>query len=104
MKKEIVQAFILKYYDPQKETVFQTDASIKGLGAFSFQDGHPAYFARESLQDAERGYVAIKLEALAVAWAIEKFLHFLYASYFTLKTNQKPLETILAKSLIEATP
>ena len=35
---------------------------------------------------------------------MEKFHHFLYASHFTLETNQKPLETILAKSLTEATP
>ena len=31
IKKEIVQAPILRYYDPKKETVLQTDASIKGL-------------------------------------------------------------------------
>ena len=34
---------------------------------------------------------------------MEKFHHFLYASHFTLETNQKPLETILMKSLTEAT-
>ena len=33
IKGEIVQTPILKYYDPKKETVLQTDASIKGLGA-----------------------------------------------------------------------
>ena len=66
IKKEIVQAPILKYYDPKKETVLQTDASIKGLRACSLQDGHPVYFASKSLQDAERGYVANELEALAV--------------------------------------
>ena len=55
-------------------------------------------------QDAECRFVAIELEALAVAWAVEKFHHFLYASCFTLETNQKLLETILAKSLTEATP
>ena len=54
------------------------------------------------MQDAECGYVAIDLEALAVAWAMEKFHHFLYASHFTLETDQKPLETILAMSLTEA--
>ena len=104
IKKEIVQAPILRYYDPKKETVLQTDASIKGLGACLLQDGHPIYFASKSLQDAEHGYVAIELETLAVAWVMEKFHHFLYASHFTLETNQKPLETILAKSLTEATP
>ena len=103
IKKEIVQVPILRYYNLKKETVLQTDASIKGLGACLLQDGHPVYFASKSLQDAECGYVAIELEALAVAWAMEKFHHFLYASHFTLETDQKPLETILAKSLTEAT-
>ena len=84
IKKEIVQAPILRYYDPKKETVLQTDASIKGLGACLLQDGHPIYFASKSLQDAEPGYVAIELEAPAVAWAMEKFHHLLYTSHFIL--------------------
>ena len=87
----------------KKETVLQTDACTKGLGACLLQDGHPIYFASKSFQDAECGYVAIELEALAVAWVMEKFHHFLYTSHFTLETDQKPLETILAKSLTEAT-
>ena len=74
----------------------------KGLRACLFQDGHLVYFASKMLQDTERGYVAIKLEALAVAWAMEKFHHFLYACHFTLETDHKPLETIYAKSLTEA--
>ena len=53
IKKEIVQAPILKYYNLKKETVLQTDASIKGLGTCLLQDGHPVYFASKSLQDAE---------------------------------------------------
>ena len=48
IKSEIVQAPILKYYDPKEETVLQTDASIKGLGACLLQYGHPIYFASES--------------------------------------------------------
>ena len=104
IKKEIVEAPILRYYDPQKETVLQIDASIKGLGTCLLQDGHPIYFASKSLQNAECGYVAIQLKALAVAWPIKKFDHFLYALHFTLETDHKPLETILAKSLTEATP
>ena len=68
IKKEIVQAPMLRYYDPKKETVLQTDASIKGLGTCLLQDGHPVYFASKSLHDAECGYVAIELKALAVTW------------------------------------
>ena len=33
IKTEIVKAPILAYNNPNKETVLQTDASIKGLGA-----------------------------------------------------------------------
>ena len=87
IKKEIVQAPILRYYDPTKATVLQTDASIKGLGDCLLQDRHPIYFASKSLQDAECGYVVMELEALAVAWAMEKFHHFLYTSHFTLETD-----------------
>ena len=65
IKKEIVQTPILRYYDPKKATILQTYASIKGLDACLLQDGHPIYFASKLLQDAECGYVAIELEALA---------------------------------------
>ena len=44
----------------------------------------------------------IKLESLAVAWAMEKFHHFLYGTHFILETDQKPLEVILSKSLNQA--
>ena len=54
--------------------------------------------------ETQHGYVAIEIESLAVAWAMEKFHHFLYASHFILETDQKPLEAILSKSLNQATP
>ena len=87
IKEEIVLAPILRYYDLKKETVLQTDASIKGLGACLLQDGHRIYFASKLLQDAECRYVAIELKALSGSWAMEKFHHFLYASHFTLETD-----------------
>ena len=52
----------------------------------------------------QRGYVAIEIESLAVAWAVEKFHHFLYGCHFILETDQKPLEAILSRSLNQATP
>ena len=48
--------------------------------------------------------MVIELESLAVAWAMEKLHHFLYGNEFMLKTDQKPLEVILSKSLNQATP
>ena len=103
LKREISTAPILRYYDPKKPVVLQTDTCIKGLGAV-LQDGHPVYFASKSLTAAQQNYVAIELEALAVPWAVQKFHHYLYGTSFTLQTDQKPLQAILSKSLVEATP
>ena len=104
MKKEIGSAPVLVYYNPKKQTALQTGASVKGLGACLLQDDKPVYFASKALTNAQKGYVAIELEALAVAWEMEKFYHFLFASHFLLETDQKPLEAILSKSIHQATP
>ena len=103
MKKEIVRAPILAYYNPKKETILQTDASIKGQGACLLQDQKLVYFASKALTETEQGYVTIKIESLSVAWVMEKFHHFLYASYFILEPDKKTLEAILSKSLNQAT-
>ena len=104
IKEEIMVVQILAYFNPNKPTILQTDASCKGLGACLLQSEKPVYFASKALTEMQKGYVAIELESLAVAWAMEKFHHFLYGNEFTLETDQKPLEAILSKSLNEATP
>ena len=103
MKREIAAAPILAHYNPRKQIVLQTDASIKGLGAYLLWDQKPVYFASMALTKVQRGYVEIELESLAVAWAMEKFHYFLYASHFILQTDQKPIEAILSNSINHAT-
>ena len=51
----------------------------------------------------QRGCVAIEIESLAVARAVEKFHHFLYGCHFVFEMDQKPLEAILSRSLNQAT-
>ena len=72
--------------------VLQTDARIKGLDAYLIQQGKPVYFTSKTLTETQKGYVAIKLKSLVVAWAIDKFHHFLYGTHIILETDQKPLE------------
>ena len=52
MKKEIYCAPMLVYYNPKKQTMLQTDASIKSLGACLLQEEKPAYFASKALTEA----------------------------------------------------
>ena len=54
LKKELVRAPVLAYYNPQKETILQTDASTKGLGACLLQDDKPIYFASKALTEMQR--------------------------------------------------
>ena len=84
MKKEIAKAPVLAYYNLKKQTILQTDASIKGLEACLLQEEHPAYIASKALTEAKKGYVAIELESLATVCAMKKFHHILYTSHFIL--------------------
>ena len=54
MKQEIAKAPVLAYYNPEKLTVLQTDASIKGLGACLLQEERPVYFASKALTEAQK--------------------------------------------------
>ena len=103
MKREIAATTILAYCNLREQTALQTNESIKGLGACLIQHQKPVYFVSKALTEVQRGYVAIELESWAVAWAMEKFHHFLYASHFVLETDQKPLEAILSKSINQVT-
>ena len=92
IKKELVKVSILAYYDLNKETVLQTDVSIKGLEHCLLHQGKPVYFTSKALIETLKGYITIGLEFLAVAWAMEKFHHFLYGTHIILEMDQKPLE------------
>ena len=48
MKKEIASAPILAYNNPKKQTVLQTDASIKGLGACFLQEEKNSLLCQQS--------------------------------------------------------
>ena len=58
----------------------------------------PVYYASRSIGKAEKNYVTIELESLAIAWALKKLHHFIYSKKFKLQTDQKPLATILSQS------
>ena len=71
-KKQNHRDHDIAHYNPKREMILQTDACIKGLGACLLQEGKPIYFTNKALTEAKQGYVAIELESLVVARAMEK--------------------------------
>ena len=55
VKKEIAGALILAYYNPRKQMILQTDASIKGLGTCLLLEGKPVHFTSKALTVLKRG-------------------------------------------------
>ena len=99
MKKEIASAPILTYYNPKKQSTLQTGASIKGLGFCVLQDSKSVYFVIKALTDVQKGYVAIELESLAVAW--RSSIIFFMPVIFCLKQIRKCLKPYYPKVLIK---
>ena len=53
-KSLIREAMTLSYFDPNKPTVLQVDASQEALGAVLTQEGKPVAFASKSLTDTQK--------------------------------------------------
>ena len=104
IKAEFKKKIILPYFDRNKSTVLQTDASKKGFGAVILQEEQPIYYALRALTSAEKNYQNLEREAQAAVWGMEKFHYFLYGIKFILQTDQKPLVSIFRKHMIDVSP
>ena len=104
LKKNISKHEALRYFSKHKETIIQTDASIKGLGAVLLQDECPVYYVSKTLTAAERNYSNIEREMLGVTFALNRLHQYTYGRPVTVITDHKPLEAISRKPLSEAPP
>ena len=68
LKKLVIEAPILKYFDPHKPTKLSVDASSKGLGAVLLQDGHPIAYASTALMQTQQNYAQIEKEMLPIVF------------------------------------
>ena len=79
-----------------------TSPPPKGLGTTLLQEGHPIISVSRSLTKAEKNYVALELECLAIVFACQKFHHYIYGKHTFVETDDKPLEVIAKKSILAA--
>lgn len=102
LKKTLVSAPCMSYFDKNKETFVVVDASPVGISAILSQKPRNSdinsqqivAYASRALTDTEKRYSQTEKEALAIIWAVEHFHLFLFGSEFTLVTDHKPLEII----------
>ena len=101
VKQVLTQALVLKFFDPQKKTVLQCNASMSGLAACLMQDEHPVAYASTALTSTETNYAQIEKTISNCLWS-ERFEDYVYGRKIFIDTDHKPLESIMKKNLLSA--
>jgi hypothetical protein len=93
---------VLKMYNPNYETLLETDSSGYGTAAVLMQRENsnanwcPVQFASRTLNSAEKNYSNIEREALSVVFGCDRFRKFLLGAKFIIRNDQQPLRKLLA--------
>ena len=120
LSKEVLKAFealkqacmhspVLAFADYTKDFLLETDTSKEGLGAVLSQkqeDGwfHQVAYGSWALTTHEKNYLSMKLEFLALKWAImEHFKEYLLYQPFLVRTDNNPLMYIMSTPNLDAT-
>jgi RNase H-like domain found in reverse transcriptase/Reverse transcriptase (RNA-dependent DNA polymerase)/Integrase zinc binding domain/Integrase core domain len=102
LKRLLMTAPVLAFYDVTKPVVIQCDSSSVGLGAALLQGGRPIAYASRALTKSEERYAQIEKETLAIVFACLKFDQYISTKFITVESDHKPLEIIFAKPLSKA--
>ena len=96
LKARLVSAPTLAFANFSLPFILEVDASHSGLGAVLSQEQEgivrPLAYASRSLHPAEKNYSSMKLEFLAMKWAmVEKFKEYLWGHPCVVWTDNNPL-------------
>ena len=92
-------SYVLSY--KKDKFVLTTDASDEGLGTIlstHCHSGNIIDFSSGTLTSAEKNYVTIEKECLAIVWVIHNFQRYLIGAHFIIHTDHKPLEWLCIES------
>ena len=98
LKDMVCKDQILAFYDVNKPVVIQ----YRGMRATLLQGGRPVALMSRSLTKAEKNYVALELECLAIVFACSKFDQYINGKKVNVEADHKPLEVITKKSILAA--
>ncbi|XP_014249829.1 uncharacterized protein K02A2.6-like [Cimex lectularius] len=110
IKKDLTEAPLLAFYDPELPTRVSADSTSYGLGGVLLQqqkkgEWQPVSYISRMLSDTEQNYSNIEREALAVAWCCDKLKEYIIGKTIEVETDHKPLLRILTtKNLDDLTP
>lgn len=68
------------------------------------QNNLPVEYASKSLNESQRHYAQIEKETLAIAFAVERFHHYIFGKTVLIESDHKPLQAIFAKPLDKCPP
>ena len=91
VKETVASCHTQSYFDREKATMVQADASMKRLGACLMQEDNPVAFASKSLSSAELNYSNIEREMLGVVFALCRFHQYTYGRPVEVISDHKPL-------------
>ena len=109
LKQACMNSPVLAFADYTKDFLLETDASKEGLGAVLSQKQEDGQFCsvaygRQVLTTHEKNYHSMKLEVLALKWAVtEHFKEYLLYQPFLVKTDNNPLTYIMTTPNLDAT-
>ena len=95
---------VLRFFDPSKPVKLQVDASKSGGCACILQHGCKIAYESSPLTQAEKRYVQIEKELLAVVFACERFNHYVYGRPVDAGSDHKALVSITTKPLTGSPP
>ena len=87
--------------DPNQTFEVEANASDYAIGAALFEIRRPIAFESKKLDSPQRNYSIQAKELSGIIYALEKWLHYLYGSKFTVRTDHISLQYFLAQKNFE---